>query len=321
MPRQESRPRSRTPSRAAEGVRHGPARPARGVRQGPRSGRPRPGTAGRRHTEEAQDRRGIDTIEGWNPVLEALRAGRPISKVMIAQDVGRHSGVAEVLGRAEEAGIVIERVERRVIDRLSPTKMSQGVLAMTAAKAYANLDGILAAAQKKGEAPLLVLLDGIVDPQNLGAVIRTAEAAGVHGLVIPERRAVGLTAAVARASAGAVEYLPVARVTNMANTITRLGQDNVWSVGIDPAATQDYTSVDYRQPTALVIGAEGKGISRLIKERCDLLVSIPMRGRVASLNASVAAALVMYEALRQRHPPHSEKSPEVENKAGHGGLV
>ena len=243
-----------------------------------------------------------DIIQGRNPVLEALRAGRPINKVLLAQGVGRPAAVTEILRLAKEARVIVERVDRRAVDRLSPGGRSQGVVALAAVKGYVDLERLLGIAGERGEPPLLVALDHIEDPHNLGAIIRTADAAGVHGVIIPQRRAAALTASVARASAGAVEYVPVARLGNLSNALARLAKDNVWTVGIDPGGQRDYTEVDYRQPTAIVIGAEGKGISRLVKERCDLLASIPMRGRVASLNASVAAALVMYEAARQRRP-------------------
>jgi len=234
-------------------------------------------------------------------VLEALKAGRPLNRVLLSASAGRPPAVVEINRLAREAGVVVERVDRRAIDRLSSTGRSQGVIALTAAKAYTGLERIMEIARERGEPPLLVILDKIEDPQNLGAIIRTADAAGVHGVVIPERRAAALTAAVSRSSAGAVEYVPVARVGNLSRAMARLGEQNVWTVGIDPSGTQDYMEVDYTQPTAIVIGAEGKGMSRLVKERCDMLASIPMRGKVASLNASVAAALVMYEAARQRH--------------------
>ena len=233
-------------------------------------------------------------------MLEALRAGRPINKLLIAEDVGRHSAVAEILGLARHHGVVVERTDRRALDRLSLSPTHQGILAFAAVKDYAGLDDLFAAAKVKDQPPLFVALDGIVDPQNLGAVLRTAEGAGAHGVIIPERRAVGLTAAVARASAGAVEHIPGAREGNLATTLVNLGERAVWTVGVDPKGTQEYTTADYTQPTALVMGAEGRGLSQLVRERCDLLVSIPMMGKVASLNASVAAALVLYEALRQR---------------------
>jgi 23S rRNA (guanosine2251-2'-O)-methyltransferase len=241
-----------------------------------------------------------DIIEGRHPVLEALRAGRSISKLLLSRDVQRHSIIGEILHECRKQGMLVEHVDPRVIQKLSPTGRHQGVLALVAAKEYASLDDLLAVSKKRNEPALLVILDGIQDPQNLGAIVRTADAAGVHGVIIPERRAVGLTAAVARASAGALEHVPVARVTNITQTMRLLGERGIWTVGIDPAGKKDYTQVDYRQPSALVIGAEGKGVSHLVRERCDLLASIPMKGRVESLNASVAAALVMYEALRQR---------------------
>jgi 23S rRNA (guanosine2251-2'-O)-methyltransferase len=243
-----------------------------------------------------------DIIEGRHPVLEALRAGRSISKLLLSRDVQRHSIIGEILHECRKQGVLVEHVDPRVIQKLSPTGRHQGVLALVAAKEYTALDDLLAVSKKRNEPALLVILDGIQDPQNLGAIVRTADAAGVHGVIIPERRAVGLTAAVARASAGALEHVPVARVTNITQTLRLLGERGIWTVGIDPAGKKDYTQVDYRQPSALVIGAEGKGVSHLVRERCDLLASIPMKGRVESLNASVAAALVMYEALRQRAP-------------------
>jgi 23S rRNA (guanosine2251-2'-O)-methyltransferase len=233
-------------------------------------------------------------------VLEALRAGRPINKVLLAEGIGRPAGVEEILRLAKDAMVVVERVDRRAVDRLSPDGRSQGVVALAAVKDYVDLEQLLEIARERGEPPLLIALDHIEDPHNLGAIIRTADAAGVHGVIIPQRRAAALTGSVARASAGAVEYVPVARIGNLSNALASLAKEDVWTVGIDPSGQRDYTEVDYRQPTAIVIGAEGKGLSRLIKERCDLLASIPMRGRIASLNASVAAALVMYEAARQR---------------------
>ena len=246
-----------------------------------------------------------DVVEGRNPVLEALRAGRPINKILIAQGVVQPAVVVEILRLAKEAGALVERVDRRAVDRLSTTGRSQGVVALVAVKTYADLDQLLEIGRIRGEPPLLILLDGIQDPHNLGAIIRTADGAGVHGVVIPGRRAAGLTASVARSSAGAVEHVPVARVGNLSNAMARLAKDNVWTVGIDPSGSSDYTEVDYRQATAIVVGAEGKGLSRLVKERCDILASVPMLGKVASLNASVAAALVMYEAMRQRNPSRS----------------
>ncbi len=241
-----------------------------------------------------------DLIEGRQPVFEALKAGRPIHKLFLARDVERRGAITYILALARERRVPVEYVDRRALQRLSPTGRSQGIVAQAAARASVDLDALLALSRQRGEAPLYVLLDGIEDPQNLGAILRTAEAAGVHGVVVPARRAAGLTAAVARASAGAIEYVPVARVPNLHQAMVRLGKENIWTVGVDPGAEKDFTQVDYRQPTAIVVGAEGRGLSQLVRQRCDVLASIPMAGRVASLNASVAAALVMYEALRQR---------------------
>jgi len=195
---------------------------------------------------------------------------------------------------------LVEHVDSRVIQNLSSTGHSQGVVAMVATKDYVDLDYLLETSQLRTDLPLYIILDGIEDPHNLGAVLRTADAAGAHGVIIPQRRAVGLTAAVSRTSAGAVEYIPVARVRNIPQSIRHLQQVGVWTIGIDMAGDESYTQADYRQPVALAIGAEGKGLSRLVKERCDQIVSIPMKGHVASLNASVAGALAMYEAVRQR---------------------
>ncbi len=243
-----------------------------------------------------------DIIEGRNPLLEALKSGRPINKILLASNIERHGVVAEILHLAQDSGIPVEYVTRQALDRLSATTSHQGVIAYTAVKEYVTLEDLLAVSQEKNEPPLYVVLDGVEDPQNLGAILRTAEASGVHGAVIRSRREVGLTPAVARASAGAVEYVPVARVPNISQAIDTLKRNNVWVIGIDRAGTTDYRQVDFRLPTALVIGGEGKGLTPLVSKRCDSLASIPMRGRITSLNASIAAALVMYEALRQRHP-------------------
>ena len=239
-------------------------------------------------------------IEGRNPVLEALKADRPINKLLLSKGIGRHSVIGQILYLARQNSVLVEYVDPRLIQKLSPTGHNQGVLAMVAPKDYVDLDCLLEASQQKDDLPLYIILDGIEDPHNLGAILRTADAAGVHGVIIPRRRAVGLTAAVSRASAGAVEYVPVARVTNVSKSISNLRKEGIWTVGVDMSGDKDYTQADYQKPVALVIGAEGKGLSRLVKERCDQIVSIPMKGHISSLNASVAAALVMYEAVRQR---------------------
>ena len=242
----------------------------------------------------------VDIIEGKNPVIELLKAGHPINKILLASNIKQGDAVTEILRLSRAKGIPVEHVARHIIDKQSTTGANQGVIAYAAVKEYVSLDDLLAVSAEKNEPPLYVILDGIEDPQNLGAILRTAEASGTHGVIIRSRRAVGLTAAVARASAGAVEYMPVARVSNISQAITTLKRSNVWVVGIDPAGAIQYTQVDFRLPTAIVIGSEGKGISDLVQKRCDSLASIPMRGRITSLNASIAAALVLYEAFRQR---------------------
>lgn len=241
-----------------------------------------------------------EIIAGRNPVLEALKSGRPINKIILARNIERHTLVGQILHLARQQGIPVEYVARQALDRLSTTTTHQGVIAFAAVKEYIDLDELLVISKQKNEPSLYVILDGIEDPQNLGAIIRTAEAVGVHGVVIRERRAVGLTAVVAKAAAGALEYVSVARVSNISQAIETLKKNNVWVVGIDPAGKAEYNKIDYRLPVAIVIGGEGRGVSDLVKKRCDSLASIPMRGKITSLNAAVAAALVMYEAFRQR---------------------
>jgi len=240
-------------------------------------------------------------IEGRNPVLEALRAGRAINRVLLSRNVQRHSVIAEILRRCREQSVPVEHVDDQALKKFSPTGDTQGVIALAAAKEYVSLDDLLAVTRNKKEPALYCVLDGIEDPQNLGAILRTADAAGFHGIVVRARRAVGLTPAVARVSAGAIEYVPVARVANIAQSLEALKQQNVWVIGIDMTGKQDYDAVDYRMPAAIVIGGEGMGVSELVRKRSDILARIPMKGHVGSLNASVAAALVMYEAFRQRN--------------------
>lgn len=241
-----------------------------------------------------------DTIEGRNPVLEALKAGRPVGKILLAKNIERHGAVADIIHLAQAGGIPVDYVERQAIDRLSQTPANQGIIAYTAAKEYAGLDELLAASRAKNRPALYIVLDGIEDPHNLGAIIRTADASGADGVIIRERRAVGLTSIVEKASAGAVEYVPVARVVNISQTLETLKRNNVWVVGIDQSASANYTKIDFNPPTAIIIGGEGKGLSDLVKKHCDFLASIPMKGKISSLNASVAAAVVLYEVVRQR---------------------
>ncbi len=242
----------------------------------------------------------MEIIEGRNPVIEALKSGRPISKILLERNIKLRGTVAEILRFAEAREILIEYVERQTIDRQSSTGASQGVIAYTLAKEYVNLDDLITISKERNEPPLYFVLDGIEDPHNLGAILRTGEATGVHGVIVRLRRAVGLTPAVVKASAGAVEYMPVARVANISQAVETLKKNNVWVIGIDMTGELDYSKVDFKLPSAIVIGSEGKGLSALVRKRCDLTAFIPMKGKITSLNASVAAAVVMYEAFRQR---------------------
>ncbi|MBX6352482.1 MAG: 23S rRNA (guanosine(2251)-2'-O)-methyltransferase RlmB [Thermoflavifilum sp.] len=237
-----------------------------------------------------------EVLYGRHPVLEALKAGRPLNKLWLAE--GAEGGsLAEILARAREQGVIIQRVPRQRLARLAGEN-HQGVVAFIAAHEYATLNDVMQ--RDTGHAPLVVLLDELSDPHNLGAIVRSAEAAGAQGVVVPRRRSVPLTQTVAKAAAGALEYLPVARVPNLVQAMERLKEAGYWVYGADAGAARLYTEVDLRGATAIVIGAEGKGLSRLVKERCDDLVKLPMLGRVGSLNASVAAGVLLYEAVRQR---------------------
>ena len=238
-------------------------------------------------------------IEGRNALNEALRAGRTIDKLYVASgDIDR--SLSRLVAQAKQAGAVVVRTERAHLDQMSPTGAHQGVIASVAAHGYASLDEVFARAQSRGEAPLIVLCDGLSDPHNLGAILRSAECAGAHGVVIPKRRSVGLTAVVAKASAGALEYMPVVRVSNIASAIRELKDRGVWVLGAAGEGTTTLYEADLRGPTAIVIGSEGDGMSRLTAEQCDYLVRIPMKGEITSLNASAAAAILLYEAVRQR---------------------
>ena len=238
-------------------------------------------------------------IEGRNAVTEALRSGRAVNKVYLA-DGDTDKALGRLAAMARDAGAVVVRIDRRKLNEMSPTGAHQGIIASVAAHEYATLDDILALAEKRGQPPLIVLCDELSDPHNLGAIIRTAECAGAHGVVIPKRRSVGLTAVVGKASAGALEYLPVARVSNISAAIRELKQRGVWVYGTTADADTDLYHADLKGPAAIVIGNEGAGMSRLVAESCDLRVSIPMKGQISSLNASAAAAILLYEAVRQR---------------------
>ena len=235
-------------------------------------------------------------LAGRNPIREALKAGRPVEKLLVA--AGELSGAAqEIVGMAREAGAVVQQVERARLDQLYPAH--QGMLAYVAAVPYVQVEDMLAAAAEKGEDPFLVLLDGITDPHNLGAIVRSAECAGAHGVVIPERRAAGLTPAAAKAAAGALNHMPVARVKNLNRVIDELKARNVWVIGTAMDG-EDALKADLSGPVALVIGSEGEGVARLTLEKCDRTVSLPMMGSIESLNASVAAGILMYQVVRAR---------------------
>ena len=236
---------------------------------------------------------------GRNAVTEALKSGRGINRILLAK--GELSGAAKPLVHlAKERGIVIDFVERAKIESIAAEHRHQGVLAYAAPVAYASVEEILQRAEEKGEAPFLLLLDQLEDPHNLGALLRTADATGVHGVLIPKRRSVSLSATVAKTSAGAIEYVPVARIGNVAQTMKELKEKGLWVAGADMDGEQDYDEADLTGPMVLVIGSEGYGISRLAKENCDFLVRMPMVGKLNSLNASVAGSILMYESMRQR---------------------
>ena len=238
-------------------------------------------------------------IEGRNAVLEALRAGTAIDKVYLAKGETNRT-LGRIAAEAKKSGAVVVEADRRKLDAMSLTHSHQGVIAVAAVREYATVEQILAAAREKGEPPLLVVCDEISDPHNLGAIIRTAECAGAHGVIIPKRRSAGLTAVVAKTSAGAVSYLPVARVPNIPALLKELQKEGVWIFGTAAEGTTSLYAADLKGPAAIVIGSEGDGMSRLARESCDFLVSIPMKGRISSLNASAAAAVLLYEAVRQR---------------------
>ncbi len=240
-----------------------------------------------------------DKIFGRNPVLEALKGDRSINKLLIAKGTTGGS-LSEIRAKALAKRIPVQEVERPYLDNLAEGASHQGVVALGAARDYVEVEDILAIAGAKGEDPLVLLLDEVEDPHNLGSILRTADGAGAHGVIIPKRRSAGLTETVAKASAGAVEYVPVARVSNIAQTIDNLKKQGLWIVGTDAQGDKVYWEQDLGGPLGIVVGSEGKGIGRLIKEKCDFLVRIPMKGKISSLNAGVATSLILYEVLRQR---------------------
>lgn len=244
-------------------------------------------------TEQAKE-----IIAGKNPVLEALRSTRDINKIWIAEGV-KKSGVNEILTLAKERGVIVQFVPKKKVDQLS-SENHQGIVASVAAYNYAELDDLFNLAEKRGEDPFFIILDELEDPHNLGSIMRTADAVGAHGIIIPKRRSVSLTAVVAKASTGAIEYIPTVRVNNLSQIVEELKERGVWIAGTDAKGSVDYRKMDATLPLAVIIGSEGRGMSRILKEKCDFLYNLPMVGHVTSLNASVAASLLMYEVLRKR---------------------
>lgn len=240
-----------------------------------------------------------DQIEGRNSVLELLDSGKDINKIYV-QIGEKHGSINKIIAKAKEKRIVIVQTEKSKLDKMSQTKNHQGVIAIVPPFEYSSVDDILEEARKRNEKPFILILDGIEDPHNLGSIIRTAETAGVHGIIIPKRRAASVNSTVNKTSAGAVQYMKIARVNNINETIKYLKENDVWICGTDMNTNVYYYEEDYKIPIAIVIGSEGFGMSRLVKENCDFLVKIPMKGKITSLNASVSSGIIMYEVVKQR---------------------
>jgi 23S rRNA (guanosine2251-2'-O)-methyltransferase len=238
-------------------------------------------------------------VAGRNSVAEVLKSGRSINKILVAKGE-RHGAIKEIIGQARSQGLVVQEVDPAKLDQITEGMRHQGVVAMVAPVAYAELEDILGKAQESGEQPFIVLLDELEDPHNVGAILRTSDATGVHGVLLPKRRSSPLTATVAKTSAGAVEYVPVARIGNISQTLKKLKKQGLWVVGADMDGDKNYYEADLTGPIVVVVGSEGQGMGRLTKEECDFVVRIPMKGKITSLNASVACSLLLYEVLRQR---------------------
>ena len=256
-------------------------------------------------------KRAGSTVEGRRAVLEALRSGREIERILMAEGSDFGPQLQDIVVLAEQAGIPVEAIERRELEAQSATKKAQGVIALVPDHRYSSVEDMVMAADALGQAPLICVLDGIQDPHNLGAIARTLDAAGGHGLVIPERRAVGVTPGAVRASAGALEHVSVCRAKNLAKTVESMKLMRIHVIGLDAAGETGYTEADYTIPVAIVVGSEGEGMSPRVRTACDTLVSIPMLGKLASLNASVSAGIVLFEAVRQRgsKPGSSRPAP------------
>lgn len=240
-----------------------------------------------------------DQVEGRNSVIELLESGRDINKIFVAKGE-KHGSINKILALAKEHKVIVTEVERSKINSMSQTDNNQGVIAIVPPFNYCEVDDILNFAKEKNEDPFIVILDGIEDPHNLGSIIRTAETAGVHGIIIPKRRAAQVNSTVNKVSAGAVEHMKIARVNNITETIRYLKENDLWICGTDINTNTYYYNQDFKMPIGIVIGSEGFGMSRLVKENCDFLVKIPMKGKITSLNASVSAGIVMYEVVKQR---------------------
>lgn len=241
-----------------------------------------------------------DQVEGRNAVLELLESGKDINKILVANGE-KHGSIHKILAIAKERKIIVTEMERNKLNQIAQTPNNQGVIAIVPPYDYCEVDDILEEAKRKNEMPFILILDGIEDPHNLGSIIRTAETAGVHGIIIPKRRAASVNSTVSKVSAGAVEYMKIARVNNINETIRYLKEQDVWICGTDMDTNIIYTKQDYKMPIAIVIGSEGFGMSRLVKENCDFLVKIPMKGKITSLNASVSAGIIMYEVVKNRN--------------------
>ncbi len=248
--------------------------------------------------KQSQRERGDDIIAGRNSVNEALRSGRTIDSIYVARG-NRTGAISALIAKAKEKGIAIKEADSKKLDFMCGNANHQGVVAVAAVKEYSTIEDIINLAEERNEQPFILIADELEDPHNLGAILRTAECSGAHGVIVPRRRSVGLTYAVGKASAGAVEYVPVARVTNITAAIEELKERGVWIYAADMDG-QDWCTVDYKGPTAIVIGSEGFGVSRLVKEKSDFVISLPMKGRINSLNASVACGILCYEVARQR---------------------
>ena len=249
--------------------------------------------------QKQEEKEYLDQIEGRNSVIELLESGRDINKIFI-QSGEKHGSINKIIAMAREKKVIIKEIDKNKMKQMAQTDNYQGVIAIVPPFEYCDVDDILSEAKSRKEEPFVVILDGIEDVHNLGSIIRTAETAGVHGIIIPKRRAASVNSIVSKVSAGAVEYMKIARVNNLTDTIKYLKEQGLWICGTDMDTKQEYDKQDYTGPIGIVIGSEGFGMSRLVKENCDFLVKIPMMGRITSLKASVSAGIVIYEAVKQR---------------------